>query len=44
MLAASRRADRERHPWTLDRAIWQPRRPADRTAEQTGERTAGHER
>jgi WhiB family redox-sensing transcriptional regulator len=37
-LAASRRADRERHPWTLDRSIWQPRRTANRT----GERTVGH--
>ena len=26
-LVASRRADRARHPWTLDRSIWQPRRP-----------------
>lgn len=26
-LAASRRADRARHPWTLDRSIWQPTRP-----------------
>ena len=26
-LAASRRADRERHPWTLDRSIWQPKQP-----------------
>jgi WhiB family transcriptional regulator, redox-sensing transcriptional regulator len=27
MLAASRRADRERHPWTLDRSVWQPKQP-----------------
>jgi hypothetical protein len=27
MLAASGRADRERHPWTLDRWLWQPTRP-----------------
>jgi len=39
-LAASRRADRERHPWTLDRSVWQPTRPTP-----TGERaTAGAER
>jgi WhiB family transcriptional regulator, redox-sensing transcriptional regulator len=44
MLAASRRADRARHPWQRDRSVWQPRRPADRTAEQTGERTAVRER
>jgi hypothetical protein len=25
-LAASRRADRARHPWTLDRSVWQPKR------------------
>jgi WhiB family redox-sensing transcriptional regulator len=25
MLAASRRADRTRHPWTQDRSIWQPK-------------------
>jgi WhiB family transcriptional regulator, redox-sensing transcriptional regulator len=33
MLGASRRADRARHPWTLDRSIWQPTRstpPAER--------------
>jgi WhiB family transcriptional regulator, redox-sensing transcriptional regulator len=29
MLAASGRADRARHPWTLDRSVWQPvRRPS----------------
>jgi WhiB family transcriptional regulator, redox-sensing transcriptional regulator len=28
MLAASRRADRARHPWTLDRSVWQPQRAA----------------
>jgi Transcription factor WhiB len=28
MLAASRRADRERHPWTLDRSVWEPKRAA----------------
>jgi hypothetical protein len=39
-LAASRRADRARHPWTLDRSIWQPTRPA-RAAERA---TAGGER
>jgi WhiB family redox-sensing transcriptional regulator len=39
MLAASRRADRERHPWTLDRSIWQPSRPTS-TAERA---TAGVE-
>src|SRR6266508_4870623 len=40
MLAASRRADRERHPWTLDRSIWQPKQPTH-----SGERvTAGAER
>jgi WhiB family transcriptional regulator, redox-sensing transcriptional regulator len=44
MLAASRRADRERHPWRQDRSIWQPRRTPDRTAERTGERTARPER
>jgi WhiB family transcriptional regulator, redox-sensing transcriptional regulator len=39
-LAASRRADRERHPWTLDRSVWQPTRPT-----RSGERaTAGAER
>jgi WhiB family transcriptional regulator, redox-sensing transcriptional regulator len=39
-LAASRRADRERHPWTLDRSVWQPTRPI-----RSGERaTAGAER
>jgi hypothetical protein len=27
MLAASRRADRERHPWRQDRSVWQPRQP-----------------
>src|ERR671913_995190 len=39
-LAASRRVDRERHPWRRDRSIWQRRTP-DRTAEGTGERSAG---
>jgi WhiB family redox-sensing transcriptional regulator len=40
MLAASRRADRARHPWTLDRSIWQPTQPT-----RSGERaTAGGER
>jgi transposase-like protein len=39
-LAASRRVDRERHPWRRDRSIWQ-RRTLDRTAERTGERSAG---
>jgi WhiB family redox-sensing transcriptional regulator len=29
MLAASRRADRQRHPWTLDRSVWQPKRAAE---------------
>jgi hypothetical protein len=39
-LAASRRADRARHPWTLDRSIWQPTQPT-----RSGERaTAGGER
>jgi Transcription factor WhiB len=28
MLAASRRADRARHPWRQDRSIWQPKRAA----------------
>jgi WhiB family transcriptional regulator, redox-sensing transcriptional regulator len=28
MLAASRRADRERHPWRQDRSVWQPKRAA----------------
>src|SRR5512133_3154983 len=42
-LAAARRADPERHPWRLDRSIWQ-RRTLDRTADRTAERTAGHER
>src|SRR6266545_378724 len=28
MLAASRRADRARHPWTLDRSVWEPQRAA----------------
>jgi WhiB family redox-sensing transcriptional regulator len=32
MLAASRRADRERHPWRQDRSVWQPTRPTS-TAE-----------
>jgi hypothetical protein len=40
MLAASRRADRERHPWTLDRSVWQPKQPIA-TAERA---TAGVER
>jgi WhiB family redox-sensing transcriptional regulator len=35
MLAASRRADRERHPWSLDRSVWEPRRAAG------GERGSG---
>jgi WhiB family redox-sensing transcriptional regulator len=35
MLAASRRADRERHPWTLDRSVWEPKRAAG------GERGSG---
>jgi WhiB family transcriptional regulator, redox-sensing transcriptional regulator len=39
-LAASRRADRARHPWTLDRSIWQPTRPTS-TAERA---TAGAHR
>jgi WhiB family transcriptional regulator, redox-sensing transcriptional regulator len=40
MLAASRRADRERHPWTQDRSIWQPKQST-----RSGERaTAGAER
>jgi WhiB family redox-sensing transcriptional regulator len=39
MLAASGRADRERHPWTLDRSVWQPTRPTS-----TAERAAGGER
>jgi hypothetical protein len=39
-LAASRRADRERHPWRQDRSIWQPTRPAP-TAERAA---AGVER
>jgi WhiB family transcriptional regulator, redox-sensing transcriptional regulator len=34
-LAASRRVDRERHPWTLDRSVWQPRQPT-----RSGERAA----
>src|SRR5512132_354874 len=39
-LAASRRADRARHPWTLDRSIWQPKQPT-----RSGERAvAGMER
>jgi WhiB family redox-sensing transcriptional regulator len=42
-LAAARRADPERHPWRLDRSIWQRRTP-DRTADRTGGWTAGHER
>jgi WhiB family redox-sensing transcriptional regulator len=40
MLAASRRADRARHPWTLDRSVWQPTRPIP-TAERA---TAGAQR
>jgi WhiB family transcriptional regulator, redox-sensing transcriptional regulator len=28
MLAASRRADRARHPWTQDRSVWEPKRAA----------------
>jgi hypothetical protein len=40
MLAASRRADRERHPWRQDRSVWQPARSIP-TAEQA---TAGAER
>src|SRR6266545_3626973 len=39
MLAASRRADRARHPWRQDRSIWQPKQPA-----RSGERAAGTER
>jgi WhiB family transcriptional regulator, redox-sensing transcriptional regulator len=39
MLAASRRADRARHPWTLDRSVWQPKRTA-----RPAERAAGTER
>jgi transposase-like protein len=39
-LAASGRADRARHPWTLDRSIWQPTRPTP-TAERA---TAGAQR
>jgi WhiB family transcriptional regulator, redox-sensing transcriptional regulator len=40
MLAASRRVDRARHPWTQDRSVWQPTRPT-----QPAERaTAGVER
>jgi WhiB family transcriptional regulator, redox-sensing transcriptional regulator len=39
-LAASRRADRARHPWTLDRSVWQPARPTP-TAERA---TVGAER
>jgi WhiB family transcriptional regulator, redox-sensing transcriptional regulator len=35
MLAASRRADRAQHPWTLDRSVWQPQRPT-----RSGERAA----
>jgi len=35
MLAASRRADRARHPWRQDRSIWQPKQPA-----RSGERSA----
>jgi transposase-like protein len=35
MLAVARRADRARHPWQLDRSIWQPQRTAG------GERGAG---
>ena len=40
MLAASRRADRERHPWTQDRSVWQPTRPTPTAARAT----AGTER
>jgi WhiB family transcriptional regulator, redox-sensing transcriptional regulator len=39
MLAASRRADRARHPWTLDRSVWQPKPPT-----RSGDRAAGAER
>jgi WhiB family redox-sensing transcriptional regulator len=39
MLAASRRADRTRHPWRQDRSIWQPKRTA-----RPAERAAGTER
>jgi hypothetical protein len=39
MLAASRRVDRARHPWTLDRSIWQSTRTA-----RPAERAAGTER
>ncbi len=42
-LAATRRADPERHPWRRDRSIWQ-RRTLDRTADRTAARTAGHQR
>src|SRR6266545_1508653 len=38
-LAAARRADRARHPWTLDRSIWQSTRTA-----RPAERAAGTER
>ena len=37
MLAASRRADRERHPWTLDRSVWQPVRTAPTAERATAE-------
>jgi WhiB family redox-sensing transcriptional regulator len=40
MLAASRRADRARHPWQQDRSIWQPKQPT-RSGERT---TAGAQR
>jgi Transposase, Mutator family len=40
MLAASRRADRARHPWTQDRSVWQPKQPT-RSGERT---TAGVDR
>jgi WhiB family redox-sensing transcriptional regulator len=32
MLAAARRADQQRHPWRLDRSIWQPTKRTGRAA------------
>jgi WhiB family redox-sensing transcriptional regulator len=40
MLAASRRADRMRHPWQQDRSIWQPKQPT-RPTPTTERATAG---
>jgi hypothetical protein len=40
-LAATRRADRARHPWALDRSVWQPQRAAGENA-RSAERPTAH--